>query len=1170
MSDSRRRSLLIGVVATLALLAPPGISPAASAPDKIHQDVRKDLAADDKAAFWVRMKATADLSAVKSTATKTEKTQQVYRAKSQTAETSQAALRELLKRAGADFTPYWIANVVRVTGGAKLADSIVKLPEVERIEPVRDIPMPKPRPAEKTAKVNAVEWNLGNINAPQVWAEAKNRGENIVVANIDTGVEFDHPAVAAQYRGRKGDGRVDHNYNWFNPFRDCTSGKPCDDTGHGTHTMGTMVGDDGTGNTIGVAPGAKWIAARACYNDWCYSEQLLAAGQWMLAPTDRSGANPRPDLAPDIVNNSWGGTRIDPFYKQVTEAWTAAGIFSVFSGGNIDVIGCNSAFSPGADLSSYSAGASNVRNGIASFSARGTGEAGDIKPNITAPGVSVRSSVTGGGYASYSGTSMSAPHVSATVALMWSASPALRGDVAATRALLDRTAIDVDDTSCGGTAADNNVWGEGRLDAYAAVRAVPYQQLGTVTGKVTSGSEPVAGVEVQILGPLNRTVSTTREGTFTLPRLPVGNYRLTTNKFGYGIANAAFTVTADQTTTKDVTLTALPTSVVTGTVTSQGAPAEGATVTAVGTPVSAVTDSAGRYRLTLPRGAHEVRFAAWHRCVDTVTASIEVNRDLIRDTDLPQRVDRFGYTCTVGNEPHVEGVDRVWIFMDDEREQVELPFPFPYYGNTYTRATVGGRGGLNFKGFLPSGLWGLPSWAGSDLIAPYFGNGGVDPHYSSVYTAALGTAPNRTFVIEWREFQRGNRPFGRVSFSVLLHENGTIGFRYRGIRTEADSGVSAIIGISDSDGVQAFEYSNNQSSLRGDQSLTFTPSRHGVATGVITDANDGKPVVGATVKIDGTPTFTTGADGGFRGLVPIGNHRVEVSKEHYGTIIRDITVTQGTLSRVDNALPTGDLVPSADTVTLVMPAGTEHTSRFRLTNRGTGATDYTIATDPTQPWLTVTPGTSTLPPGATGTVTVTASSSGMQPGTVRTGKLTVSSASGRKPEFDVNVRVVAPTTHAAVDTGGTREFVDRLGERWSADKAYVAGGEGYLGSGTRVHTSTAPIAGTAEQELFKQARERMLEYRFDNVPNGVYTVELGFADTRASRPGQRVFDVTVEGQPAVSALDLATSAGPRTAVTRQHTVTVVDGQLNVQFGKRVGDTIVNTVRVWKWPTGVTP
>jgi len=114
-----------------------------------------------------------------------------------------------------------------------------------------------------------------------------------VVANVDTGVEYTHPALVRQYRGTTGDGAYDHNYNWYDPAAVCGTGDsgPCDNVGHGTHTMGTMVGDDGDPgeNQIGVAPHARWIAAKGCESSWCSTESLVAAAQWILAPRTRTG-----------------------------------------------------------------------------------------------------------------------------------------------------------------------------------------------------------------------------------------------------------------------------------------------------------------------------------------------------------------------------------------------------------------------------------------------------------------------------------------------------------------------------------------------------------------------------------------------------------------------------------------------------------------------------------------------------------------------------------------------------------------------------------------------------------------------------------------------------------------------------------------------------------------
>jgi subtilisin family serine protease len=233
--------------------------------------------------------------------------------------------------------------------------------------------------------------------------------------------------------------------------------------------MGTMVGDDGGSNQIGVAPKAKWIAANGC----CPSDAaLIASGQWMLAPKKLNGTRPKVAKRPHIVNNSWGTTSPsdDPFMEDVITAWEASGIFGQWSNGNSGP-SCHTSGAPGSRLVTYSSGAYDINNQIASFSARGPGQSSGIKPNISAPGVNVRSSVPGSGYGLNSGTSMASPHVAGAIALLWSAVPSLSRDIDATRALLDDTAIDVSNLTCGGTADDNNVWGEGRLDALALVQA---------------------------------------------------------------------------------------------------------------------------------------------------------------------------------------------------------------------------------------------------------------------------------------------------------------------------------------------------------------------------------------------------------------------------------------------------------------------------------------------------------------------------------------------------------------------------------------------------------------------------------------------------------------------------------------------------------------------------
>ncbi|MEV0345270.1 S8 family serine peptidase [Nonomuraea sp. NPDC050680] len=1155
------RAILIAVAAAVTLILPQGVAQAAPDPGKINQSVQADLAADGKATFWVRLKGTADLSGARRAKTKDDKAEQVFEAKTAKAGSSQAALRKLLDSHEADYTPYWIVNAVRVTADPKLAAEIATLPEVDRIDPVRTVSLPKPVPGKAEAKVNAVEWNIDRINAPRVWNELGDRGEGIVVGTIDSGAQFDHPELAAAYRGRSPDGSVDHNYNWFDPARICPSAAPCDNLGHGTHVMGTMVGANG----IGVAPGAKWIAAKGCEVNTCTDASLLAAGQWMLAPTDLNGANPRPDLAPDIINNSWGGVGFDPWYKEIVDAWVAAGIFPAFANGN-EGPACRTSGSPGQYVNSYSAGGFDVNNVLYARSSKGEGENGEIKPNLAAPAVDVRSSVPGNGYDSYTGTSMASPHLAATVALIWSASPGLQGDVAATRPLLDSTAIDVNDTSCGGTAADNNVWGEGRLDAFAAVSAAPREGLGDLKGTVTAAGSPVSGATVTLSGPLSRTVITGADGTYAVPRLLPGDYQIAAEKFGYDKGSATATIAADQSTTTDVVMTQKATGVVTGTVTTAGTPEPGATVEAVGTPVSAVTDAAGRYRMSLPNGTYDLTITPVSRCASGATASVTVAGDVTKDVELPLRGDDFGYTCRSAAAPYVAGTDKLALTGDDEAQQVTLPFPVPFYGVGKSKAWISTNGFATFatdkvvtgsNGKLPSA--GTPN----NAVYPYWDDLVLDAD-SGVYTGVTGTAPHRQFVVEWRNMKFYSAADQRVSFAALLGEDGTMSYRYKDIESEREKGTSATIGIENATGTDALQYANEEAALSNGQSLTFIASRHGLVTGTVTDANDGKPLAGATVKVGDVATYTTGEDGAFYGQVLAGDYEVVVSKDNYGTFTKTVTIAPTTVTRIDTALVTGRVSPSVSELTVVLPANAARTRTMELTNLGS-PTAYTVTTDPAQSWIGVTPTAGNLAKGQAVTLKVSVSSTGVQPGTYRSGKLIVKSASGRQPIIEVTVTVVVPKLQVAVEVGGTKAVTDTTGDAWTADKKYSTGGYGYIATSTRTTTSSKAIKGTDDQALFKTAREGMLEYRFDNVPAGTYTVELDFADVKSTQIGRRVFDVLVEGQLAIPALDLALEAGTYTAVSRQYTVKVTDGQLNVRFATRQGMTIVNAIRISERP-----
>ncbi|WP_308120174.1 S8 family serine peptidase [Streptomyces poriferorum] len=1176
-------TLAMGVplLAAVPASADPAPTPAAQLLGKADTEVVRQLDKKDTTTFWVQLGSKADTSAAKGAKTRVGRDKALIAAKKRHAATTQAGIEDLVKEAGAHSTSYWISNTLKVTGDKALAAKIAARPEVASIAADKLLQLPEELPAEQEPTVNGVEWNLDSINAPKVWDELGINGSGTVVANIDTGVDYQHSTLMNKYRGLKADGTYQHEYNWFDATASCPGDAPCDDHGHGTHTMGTMVGDDRDGNKIGVAPGAQWIAAKACTPLGCEQDALMAAGQWILAPTGRNGDNPRPDLAPDVVNNSWGADIIDTWYKDMVQAWTDAGIFPAFSNGNAGP-DCATAGSPGAYTNSYATGAFDSAGDIAYFSSRGTGEDGAVKPDIAAPGVDVRSAAPGGGFAVMSGTSMASPHTAATVALMWAASPAIRGDVAATERLLDRTAHDVDDITCGGTAENNNVFGEGRLDAYEAVASVPRGPLGGLLGTVTSDGAPVAGATVELDGPMNALADTRADGTYSLPKLMVGDYGVKVTKYGYTPAASTVTVTEDATTTRDLSLATAPTGTLSGTVSTLSGPEAGARIEVAGAPAETGTTTAadGTYRLELPAGTYLVTITPVSRCATSGSFSVQVSEgDGSRNLTLPNRGDRFGTVCrTTHDTAFPSGATKLSTSSDyDGSATVKFPFPVALYGKTYTQAAANVEGYLSFEQSVNvSANRNLPfTGFPNGSLYPFWDNLQLATDSGDMYWSSRGAAPHREIVVEWRNAVPSTARTQKLDFSVVIGEDGTYSFHYRNlIGGDYARGLGATIGAENADGTDALQYSLNQVSVSDGTAVEFTPTRSAALTGTVTDGNDKKALAGATVTVahDGEPvaTGTTGSDGTYLVQTPVTSDKtdydVTVSAGHYTSHSGTLALAAGSTEQLTAALATGKVsaTPAAAT-TVVVPAEQSRQRTLTLANSGSD-TGYTVTETGGATWFGAAPAEGRMAKGGEQKVVLTFDTRGVAPGTVLKGTLVVASDSGRAAEIKIPVTVSVPGYRTAIDAGGAKAYTDSAADSWTPDRKYTAGSYGFVGQSSKTSTTNA-IEDTTDDKLFRTAREGALEYRFDQVPDGTYQIELDFAEVGKVPAGQRLTDVLAEGSVRLPDLDIvAETGGSYRALAKSFTVTVTDGQLNVRLVATGAEkTLVNAIRVTQRP-----
>lgn len=430
--------------------------------------------------FFIVLRDEAGLTGIESMQPREARIRAVYETLTRHALESQRDLRAFLDRRGVAYTPFYLMNAVEVHSSDPLLRA--ELAGRQDVDRVLDSPRLRPLPAPPSpmrgdaAPPADVTWGIGDIGADRVWQEFGVRGAGIIIGQSDSGVDAGHPALRDGYLGRNGS----DDYAWFDPWYGRRV--PEDLGGHGTHTLGTILGDGG----IGVAPDAGWIACANLPRNLGNPADYLACLQFMLAPHPQGGdpfAQGDPARAAHILNNSWGCPPLegcDPgTLESAVAALRTAGIFVVASAGN-DGPPCRTIDSPPALFDqAFTVGAYARGGDVASFSSRGPVTAdgsGRTKPDIAAPGAEILSALPESSYGYLDGTSMAGPHVAGVVALMWAAQPALVGDIARTEELLTQTARPAPGpflpADCGDPDTQpNNYVGYGLLDAYEAVRA---------------------------------------------------------------------------------------------------------------------------------------------------------------------------------------------------------------------------------------------------------------------------------------------------------------------------------------------------------------------------------------------------------------------------------------------------------------------------------------------------------------------------------------------------------------------------------------------------------------------------------------------------------------------------------------------------------------------------
>lgn len=1116
----------------LATRAAPNNTQALPSPRKqqgilIDDELQLALASDKPVRFVIEFKEQADLSAAHRMNGADQwkaRGRLVQQRLMDAAERSQPAVRKLLADAGHTFQSFWIKNVIVVENGSRnTVQNLLAFDEIAALRVYKPYKLYEPETTAPAPK--AVGSNIGWIEANAVWANGYT-GSGIVVANIDTGVRYTHEALRGSYRGNQGGGSYSHDYNWFDPYAGTSA--PVDVHGHGSHTIGTMTGDDATStNQIGVAPGAQWIACQG-FNPSATDAGLLACGQFMVAPTTTGGAAPDPDKRPHVVNNSWGdcGQSYDNWYEGVIDAWIAAGIVPVFANGNSSNCGyssppgLNTVGNPARSKKVLGVGSTSNSSGtLASHSNWGPTDDttalnpsihpdlmgfDQLKPNVAAPGVSIRSALNSGdtAYGTMSGTSMSAPHVAGLVALMWEAAPCLVGDYATTGTLLMSTARPIDYNS-GGTPAPgpgnipNYATGWGEIDAADAVDAAILScgPQGTVSGTVTdaSSSLPLADADVSLHDPDEGRTYTARTDALGQYTKRVGaniasGYDIAVTRYAYLPDSASGVLVAeDATVVQDFALTAAPSYTVSGTVTDAQ----------TGWPLAARIDISG-----YPLGP------VWS---DPLTGAYSVQLPAGSDYSLVATSSIQGYNTDTATIVALAG-DTV----EDLQVSADATCAAPGYAvaPVYAQDFEAGNGGFTSSGTNDAWAWGTPTaWPSACASGTRCWGTNLGGNYPTSAAMTLASpsidlssvAPGTNLVVRWQQANHienatYDKGFAEVSINggawqtMWTHSGATAAVGW----TERSFNISAAAG-----GTVAFRWR-----LTSDSSVTY-PGLYvdkievleaggcGVPNGDLVigtarDANTAAALNNVAVSVNGNPAAATATSahpalgaGSFAVHVPAGAGSVagDGAPIHpgYGVDTAAVSASGGATQRVDLDIPAGRLAfHPASGPTATLPLGSSSTQPFVAENQGTAPVNLSFEAMslsaqfedgiPPQGWTVTNNG------GTSGCVWASNTSTGLPNYAGGQGIAATADSDACGSGTTMNTALVSPSMDLSTASSATLAFVlsyRHLGSsRFDVDVSVNGGAWATVytrntdasptGPGTPVSISLTPYAGSAD------------------------------------------------------------------------------------------------------------